>query len=279
MIDKIKKPGISKITPHITQIGDGPAVVCFHCSTSSSKQWQPLIQILSGKYTVIAVDLYGYGKTPPWPGENRLTLGDEAALVKHVFDECDSLPILIGHSYGGAVAMTAALMYPECVKGMVIYEPALFNLLFEDKESLASVAEILSVERTVNGLLMAGSREEASRHFVDYWSGEGAFDNLPDWQQKAVKDKIEKVLMDFDAAFRNRDFLADYGSIKNPSLFLYGLNSPITTRRITQLLASILPFSEVRGILGYGHMAPITHSEEVNKVIENFLGYLTNKNT
>jgi pimeloyl-ACP methyl ester carboxylesterase len=155
--------------------------------------------------------------------------------------------------------MTAALIYAECVKGLVIYEPALFNLLFEDTESLSSVAEILSVERTVNGLLMADCREEASRHFVDYWSGKGAFDRMPDWQQNAVMDKIEKVLMDFDAAFRNRDFLTDYGSIQCPTLFLYGLDSPATTRRITQLLASTLPNSEVRGILGYGHMAPVTH--------------------
>jgi pimeloyl-ACP methyl ester carboxylesterase len=279
MVDKSNNSGGKIITPHITQIGNGPAVVCFHCSTSSSKQWQPLMQILSGKYTVIAVDLYGYGKTPPWQGENRLTLKNEAALVEHVFNTCDSSPILIGHSYGGAVAMTAALMYPDCVNGLVIYEPALFNLLFEDTESLASVAEILSVERTVNGLLMADCREEASRHFVDYWSGKDAFDRLPEWQQNAVMDKIEKVLMDFDAAFRNRDFLVDYSSITKHALLLYGLDSPSTTRRITQLLASTLPNSEVRGILGYGHMAPITHSEEVNKVIENFLGYITNKNT
>lgn len=279
MTGKINKPGGGKITPHIMQTGSGPAVVCFHCSTSSSKQWQPLIQILSGKYTVIAVDLYGYGKTPPWPGESRLTLGDEAALVEHVFDKCDTSPILIGHSYGGAVAMTAALKYPDCLNGLVIYEPALFNLLFEDTESLASVAEILSVERTVNGLLMADCREEASRHFVDYWSGKGAFDRLPEWQQNAVMEKIEKVLMDFDAAFRNRDFLADYGNITKQTLFLYGLDSPSTTRRITQLLASTLPNSEVRGILGYGHMAPITHSEEVNKVIVNFLDYVFKENT
>ena len=207
MEDKSKNPATGKITPHIEQTGDGPPVVCFHCSTSSSKQWQPLIQILSGKYTVIAVDLYGYGKTPPWPGENRLTLEDEAKLVDYVFKQCDSPAILIGHSYGGAVAMTAALMYPGCVKGLVIYEPALFNLLFEDKESFSSVAEILSVERTVNGMLMAGKRDEASRHFVDYWSGVDAFDRLPDWQRNAIMDRMEKGLMDFDAAFRNRNFL------------------------------------------------------------------------
>jgi pimeloyl-ACP methyl ester carboxylesterase len=263
----------ARIIPYLKRTGTGPTVVCFHCSTSSSKQWQPLMDILSDKYTVIALDLYGYGKTPAWPGDRRLTLTDEAALVEHIVNSEDCPVTLIGHSYGGAVALTAALKYPDCVKSLILYEPVLFNLLFEDKEAFESVTEVLSVERKVNGLLMAGQREEASRYFIDYWSGTGAFDQLPEWQQTAIGNRIEKVLSDFDAAFRNRFFLADYGRIQKPALLLYGMNSPISTRRITHLLASSVPNAEIRGIMGYGHMAPILNSDEVNRVIVNFLEF------
>ena len=162
-------------------------------------------------------------------------------------------------------------MYPDRIKSLVLYEPVLFNLLFEDKEAFESVREALSVERKVNGLVMANRREEASRVFINYWSGDGAFEMMPDWQQSAITKRIDKVISDFDAAFRNRCFLSDYARIQSPTLLLYGMNTPISTRRITHLLATAIPNSEVRGIMGQGHMAPIINSTEVNRTIGNFL--------
>jgi pimeloyl-ACP methyl ester carboxylesterase len=160
MIEDIQKGSNKRIVPHIERAGSGPALVCFHCSTSSSKQWQPLMDYLCCDYSAIALDLHGYGKTPPWTGDRRLSLKDEAALIEHVFNGDDMTVTLIGHSYGGAVAATAALMYPERINGLILYEPVLFNLLFEDREAFESVTEALSVERKVNGLLMAGRSVE-----------------------------------------------------------------------------------------------------------------------
>jgi pimeloyl-ACP methyl ester carboxylesterase len=271
MIDEIGKENTRKIIPHYIRSGSGPAVICFHCSTSSSKQWQPLMDYLCCDHSAVALDLYGYGKTPPWSGDRRLSLKDEAALIKPILAETGSPVTLVGHSYGGAVAATAALEYPDQINGLILYEPVLFNLLFEDKEAYESVTEALSVERMVNGLLMAGQREEAARYFIDYWSGNGAFDLFPDWQKAAIGKRIDKVISDFDAAFRNRCFLSDYGTMQIPTLLLYGMNSPISTRRIAHLLASSIPNVEIRGIMGFGHMGPVINPGDVNRIIGNFL--------
>ncbi len=51
--------------------GSGEPAVLLHCSASSSGQWRGLIDRLSRRFRVIAPDLYGYGRTAPWPERGR----------------------------------------------------------------------------------------------------------------------------------------------------------------------------------------------------------------
>jgi pimeloyl-ACP methyl ester carboxylesterase len=63
------------------EAGRGPAVVCIHASASSSAQWRPLMDRLADRYRILAVDLYGSGKSPSWPAVRTLSLADEVALL------------------------------------------------------------------------------------------------------------------------------------------------------------------------------------------------------
>lgn len=51
-----------------TDDGSGPSVVLIHSSVSANRQWRALCDALKNRYRVIAVNLYGYGETTPWPG-------------------------------------------------------------------------------------------------------------------------------------------------------------------------------------------------------------------
>jgi pimeloyl-ACP methyl ester carboxylesterase len=77
-------------TPYFREIGVGTSVVCLHSSASSSGQWQALMERLTSRFRVIAVDLYGSGNTVPWPGD-------------HPFQAAGDRFHLVGHSFGGAV--------------------------------------------------------------------------------------------------------------------------------------------------------------------------------
>ena len=88
------------------------SLVCLHASASSGGQWQALQRRLTGRYQVLSPDLYGSGNSPPWPAERELTLAEEVALLEPVFEAADEAVHLVGHSYGGAVAVRAALTYP-----------------------------------------------------------------------------------------------------------------------------------------------------------------------
>lgn len=261
---------MSRIEPNVHRSGQGPYVLCLHSSTASSKQWRHLSGILSDRYTVVAPDLYGYGESPAWPEKRSLELEDEIQLLEPVLASIPGPFHLIGHSYGAAVAFRLALLHPDRVRSLVAYEPVLFNLLFQIRDFEAA-REIWSVQEDVLQLLDDRQPREAAARFVDYWSGEGAFRSLPDWQQSAIEKRMKKVRADFDATLGNLTPALAFENLRVPTLFLYGLHSPLSTRRLADWLGSRLPKAEVRGLLPLGHMGPVTHAEGISRMIARFL--------
>src|SRR5215510_4972255 len=108
---------------YFREAGAGPAVVCLHCSASTSGQWRPLMDLLADRYRVIAPDLHGSGKSAPWPGERPMWLDDQIAFLAPAFERAGASFHLVGHSYGGAIALKAALGFPAKLKSLVLYEP------------------------------------------------------------------------------------------------------------------------------------------------------------
>lgn len=256
--------------PNVRRSGKGPYVLCLHASTSSSKQWQSLMDKLSDQFTVLAPDLYGYGQSPEWNEDRPMELDDEIELLKPVLDSIPGPFHLVGHSFGAAISFKLALMMPERLRSLVAYEPILFNLLAEVGEEDAST-EVWMVSNDVRRLVGEDRFSDAGRRFIDYWSGVGSWDQLPEWQQESIKRRMNKVRSDFDATLGNPTPLEAYSKLAVPCLFLYGLQSPESTRRIAEWLSSRLPQAEVRGLLPLGHMGPITHADQVNNLIASFL--------
>lgn len=252
------------------EIVSKPNVLALHSSTSSSKQWTRLTERLNSTYRVITPDLIGYGKSDSWSDKESLELKDE---IKALHPYIDSIPgsfHLIGHSYGGAVAFTLAMMMPERIRSLIVYEPVLFNLLFEQKD-IPIAGEIWIVQDDVFWLLVDDRLDDASRRFIDYWSGEGMYDRFPDWQKEAVKKRIKKVKSDFDATLTNQTPLCAYRNFKAPTLLLYGLHSPPTTQKLVEWLGAEIPHAEVRGFLPLGHMGPVTNAVSFADICYKFL--------
>jgi len=264
------------ITPHTRAVGSGPTVLCLHSSTSSSRQWLGLMETLERDHRVVAVDLFGYGKTLPWPNHRPLSLDDEVDLVAPVIAAAHGPLHLVGHSYGGAVAARAALRFPQRIASLTLYESVLFNLLIENASSSAASAEIIEVEREVRTRVETADYIGAAQQFIDYWSGSGAWYGLPDWRREKLAERIAKAVCDFDATFGDKTPLRAYGQFRRPTLLLYGLRSPSASRRIVELLGTAWPHAEIRGLLELGHLGPVTHPGRIDHAIAGFLRGLSN---
>ena len=77
----------------------------------------------------MAINLFGYGQTSPWTGNSNQTLYDQTKLVIE-FCSTYKYPIsIVGHSFGGSVAIKLAVILKDKVSRMVLLEPNLFYLL------------------------------------------------------------------------------------------------------------------------------------------------------
>ena len=132
--------------PFFREQGTGAGVVCLHSNASSSGQWRTLTDLLSNRFTVIAVDGYGAGKSPQWPVGPALRLEDEVRLLDPALNRAGDRFHLVGHSYGAAVAVKAALMQPQRVRSLVLYEPTLFHLV-AGADPLVSPAQGIGLPR------------------------------------------------------------------------------------------------------------------------------------
>jgi pimeloyl-ACP methyl ester carboxylesterase len=244
--------------------GSGDVVVLLHSSASSGAQWRALAGQLSDRYRVLAPDLYGYGASADWPGHAAFTLAHEAEIVHALLDQVGTQAHLVGHSYGGAVALHAARTRGGRFHSLVLIEPVAFYLL-ADRAEIALVAE--SVRRGVaSGDYMGGCRE-----FYEYWSGPGSWDDVPAAKREAMAPLMAKVAIEFHAAFNEPAGLADHRRIAVPTFIVLGERSPQPTRRICELLAATLRDARLRIVEGAGHMSPLTHRDAVNALVAEHL--------
>jgi len=250
--------------------GSGETVVLLHATASSRAQWQSLTEALPSGYRILAPDLYGYGESDPWPGNGALCLADEAALVDAVLPLGCGPIHLVGHSYGGAVALRFAVQYPERLRSLVLIEPVAFHLLRQEGAKPADrllFAEVMEIAGLVRRAVISGNYRAAMAGFIDYWNGQGTWARMTPEQRAALSRRVTKVALDFSAAEMESASAPAYGRIAAPALVLHGARSPEPTRRIAELVADSLPAGRLQIIEGAGHMLPLTHKQGVNTAI------------
>ena len=243
-------------------------LVLLHSSLSSKEQWSRLAQWMGDEYQVIAIDLYGYGESAmPEPGA-AFTVADEVdAVMAHINTRIGRRAFhLVGHSYGGAIALRLAAERSHRISSLSLYEPVAFYLLDQDDLQRKEVERLV---RKINCCIHEAPAEGA-RLFIDYWNGPGAFERLPQQLKSEFIARIGKVKLDFQALFADRLRIDDLAAFDFPVCLMSGSRSPASTRRIAEILASAMPQAE-RHMFDAGHMAPVTHASQVNPIIAGFV--------
>lgn len=111
----------SGVTTRVAEWGSGPSILVIHGASSTLSVFEPTVApLLSGSYRLVGYDRPGMGLTKDRP-EDADTLEVQANVAAGVIDAMDMRkPIVIGHSFGGAVALRLALDHPEKVSGLVL---------------------------------------------------------------------------------------------------------------------------------------------------------------
>lgn len=249
---------------------DGPIVVLVHSSVSGARQWRRLMEALEHEYEVRAVNLFGYGKTPPWPGERPLELADLAGLVLAAVPEASRPVALVGHSLGASVAMKAALALGSRARKLLLIEPNTFHLLRDSGRS-AAFAEILDLRDTIKAEGAAGTWETAAERFADYWGGAGTWAGMPPERRAAFTDALRPNWHEWDAVLGETLPLARW--VEGLPARTHVIWDPATVRpigEIVEVMRQGTPWTFETLPRG-GHMAPLTYPDLVNPMVARFL--------
>ena len=160
--------------------GQGRPVVLVHSSVSGNRQWRTLTEALRDRYRVLAVNLYGYGETTPWPG-------DRAAVARprrrsSCWPCATRLAVLSTSSGIPSAGRSRSRRAPARRPGrpsLVLLEPNPFHLL-EQAGRTAAWLETQALRDDVTARLAAGDWARASERFADYWLGEGTWSAMPE---------------------------------------------------------------------------------------------------
>jgi pimeloyl-ACP methyl ester carboxylesterase len=257
--------------PFFREAGTGPGVVCIHSNASTSGQWRGLMEFLAPNFHVLAPDCYDAGRSPQWPAELAIHLRDEVALIEPVLTRAGSPLALVGHSYGAAVALIAALANPGRVRALALYEPTLFGLLDAESQAPNEAEEIRDVVRDAGAALDAGAQDAAAERFIDYWMGSGAWKGFPEPRKSPIAGSVTHVRRWAHALFAEPTPLGAFRSLDIPVLYMVGKRSRASARGVARLLAAALPRVELVDFEHVGHMGPVTHPELINAAIGKFL--------
>lgn len=112
---------------HFVIKGVGRPVVLIHGNPGSSQDWTRLLATLAAHHEVIAFDRPGHGRSQR-PKQGDATVEVQARLLHDALKQLHvERPIVVGHSWGGALALVYAINYPKEVAGIVLVAPAVYE--------------------------------------------------------------------------------------------------------------------------------------------------------
>jgi pimeloyl-ACP methyl ester carboxylesterase len=246
-------------------------VVLLHSSASTARQWDSLALALQPRFEVHAIELHGHGSRAAWAGGASMALADEATPVDALMARRRGRVHLVGHSYGGAVALDIARRHPQAVASVAVYEPVVLHALRDDAAGAPEWQAVCTMAARVQAAVAMHRMLDAAACFVDFWSGGGSWARVGASHQAAVAARMASVASQFDALHAAADPRAALAARMLPMLVLTGAATVPAARRIGAALEAAWPRATHRSLPAMGHMGALTHAHAVNPVITDFL--------
>lgn len=237
----------------------------------SSRQWRRLAEELRPEHEVLTPDFLGCGENPPWPSQRGFHFSEDADVIEQRIRDHGEPVHLVGHSYGGLIALSVARSIPDRVLSLSVYDPVAFGVLYmpPDAEGLANLSEasrdpVFLDEAT-------GGSDAWYERFIDYWNGKGAWRALPLATKESFLRVGRKVFLEVLSLSHDRTPGGAYACIAAPTLLLGGEASPAAARRVLAVLGERMPHATVHLLEGAGHMGPLTHGPVVHRLIQKHI--------
>ena len=252
--------------------GQGTPVVFLHSGPGSAADWREVVERFAAGYRLAAVNGFGQGRTSEWPA-GEVQVDQYSEMVSGLVSELGEPVHLVGHSYGGAVALRMVSTSPRLVRSLAVVEPQAYPLLTDGDPQL--FAEVTEVADTFAHAVGEGRVEDAWRGFIDHYNGSGSWGALPEPVQQRMLKISDVAVRSWTALFTNPMTTGDLTRIGVPTLAIQGGQTTAPERRLCEIVADLVPGARQVVIEGAGHMAPLTHPAATAEALEAHLRSLS----
>jgi pimeloyl-ACP methyl ester carboxylesterase len=254
----------SKVGLHVEEMGTGVPALLLHSSGLSGRQWRRLVPSLVERgLRAVVPDLTGHGASEAWPEPRPFTFHADVERTCELLGAVGPAHV-VGHSYGGLIALHAARTAPQSVRSLVLFDPVAFGTL-DPVADAAVCADLDAVD--VPWSSRVEDRERWLTTFVDYWGGKGAWGALRE-EVRAEFRRVGWVVREGVRSLVEDTTRADqYRSFRFPVRVLNGGRSPVAAGRVAQRLAEAMTDASVVTVPNIGHLGPVTHAKLVNPLI------------
>ncbi len=259
--------------------GAGPQTLVFiHGLASYIPAWKKNTAALKNHYRCIAIDLPGYGKSDK--GNYEVSMEFYADVVAELCTQLQlSGVVLVGHSMGGQVALSAALKYPDLISRLVLIAPAGFETF--NKGQRQWFRDVM----TADGVRLTTAEQIRINYAYNFY-------NMPDDAEFMIDDRLAiRSARDFGDycyhitqgvnAMVNTPVYDFLPQIKQPTLCIFGANDNLIpnrflnggkTEKYAKAGASRMPNCQLEMIQNCGHFVMFEKADEVNALVQGFLG-------
>lgn len=243
--------------------GRGPFLVLLHGIGADLQCWRRVVPLLNADFTVIALDLPGFGQSSKVRNE-RYGLDDQAQRLIAFFDALGiRSAFVVGNSMGGNLALWLAILREERVKGVAVIAPPsrVLPLSLRHWTWVARPASYLVARPALRWLheRTVSRRELVSRERIEEtWKTYGR-----------NPDAIASFLLATETLSDPR-LARRLGEIEQPVLVLWGSRDKLVTRKMIDSLNAVLPQAETIVHLGGGHHLQEDEPEWVADKIREF---------
>jgi pimeloyl-ACP methyl ester carboxylesterase len=247
---------------HVAERGDGDPLVLIHGAGTSHQIWRRVLAPLGETRRAIAIDVPGYGASPPIGRgfrfadvADRIAAGLEQIAVPRPFD-------LVGHSLGGALAIVLAARHPERIGRLVLVAPAGLAA------SPPGVAPLLAMAaapfarlRRSLAIPLAGS-PAVRRVALAGVARDGAL--VPAEEARAVlrSSSGARRLGPGLAAAARAVLTAELAALPLPVGFVWGAHDPVIPNRRIEVVRALRPEAPIRIVASSAHAPMLEHPEQ-----------------
>ena len=257
--------------------GHGDPILLLHGFPQTGECWRAVASSLAERHRVIVPDLPGFGRSGAPPRY------DAASVTALLASLCDAVgaprATVVGHDWGGSLAFSLALGYPERVERLIVTNAPFrkldlkrgFHFLAFNVPFVPEIAFRLAGDRIVKFMLRAGSArkeaftDEAIRPYLEAYRSPENVSSAMSYYRTVTRSVIARRLK---PAQRSSGAPR---RIEAPTLIVWGMRDPALPASILESIERDIPHAKVVRLEDVGHFVPDEAPEELGQAIEEFI--------